>query len=321
MQNAQWTMHNGKGVMQNAEWKMQNGKWKIIALVSLSAMILLAACGGETATPIPPTPLAPTDAPTAMPALPTATRAAQASGICAAGGAATFVQEIILTTNTQGDAFTPVDEVEEYEPTQQTFHAVAKLANAPANAKLRVVWYLVQAEGYKPNSKIDENELSVADGGTRNVDFTLKSTSDKWPEGSYCVEIYAEGNLALSKNFRVGGVALPSSAGADVVKQIVLAESTNPNTFEPINPTTKFKANAPLIHVALQLEKAPANTLFRARWYPPGQEPLNFDLKTDGTRWLDFQLTPAPDGFPTGEYKVEIYVNEKLADTKTFSVE
>lgn len=294
----------------------------VVALVLTSAFLVLAGCGADaTPTPAPPTPLAPTDAPTATTVRPTATLAAAAAEICAQGTAPAYLKEIILTTDTKGEGFTPVDTVTEFQPSQATFHAVAVLEKAPANIKLAAAWYLVRAEGYASGTKIDEKELTVNDGGTRNVDFTLKTSQDRWPPGDYCVEIYAEGNLALSRTFKVTGDTTPSNASGGVVKQVVLAEDSKPETFEPVNPTTTFKSNAPFIHATVQVQDAPANTQFRARWYPPGQDPLDFDLKTDGTRWLDFRLTPAPNGFPAGDYKVEIYVNEQLADTKTFTVE
>lgn len=292
-----------------------------IALVGLSAFLLLAACGGETATQTPPETLAPTAAPTGTTAPPTATLAAQANGICAAGTLPAYVTDVVLAKDTKGDNFEPVDVTEVYEPTQTTFHAVASLANAPQNLKMHAVWYLVKAKGYNSNTKIDENDLNVEQGGTRNLDFTLATTQKTWPPGSYCVEIYAEGNLALSKTFTVSGSDALSTADVSVVKQVVLAEDADPTTFKPINPTTTFKAGAAFIHATVEAGDAPVNTVFRARWYPPGQDPLDFDLTTDGLRWLDFRLTPTPTGFPTGDYKVEIYVNDKLADTKTFTVE
>lgn len=298
---------------------------KFSALVLLSAFLVLAGCDGGTTPADPtPTPLVVPQAtlvpPTATPP-PTATLSAQVSGICGEGQTPPYLKEIILTTDTQGDTFTPVDSVTEFEPTQGTFHAVVVLDGAPKNLKLAAAWYLVRGEGYKPGTQIDQKELVVDTGGTRNVDFTLRTTQDRWPPGDYCVEVRAEGSLALSKTFKVGSDSTPSNAGADVVKQIVLAEDSKPETFEPINPTTQFKSNAPFIHATIQVVSAPVNTRFRARWYPPAQEPLNFDLKTNGTRWLDFRLTPAPQGFPAGEYEVEIYVNDKLVDTKTFTVE
>lgn len=301
-------------------------KTLFLALMLAGASLVLAACGAmaPSADSTPTPPLAPTVEPTAVstPVAATNTASAPIAAICQSATIPDYLREVVLAKDAQGADYTPVNVTNEFAPDQQTFHAVATLQNAPANTKLRAVWYLVSAQNFKSNSKIDENELTVAEGGSRNIDFTLKSAGTNWPSGSYCVEIYVNGALALSKTFAVvGGSASPPAASGNPVKQVVLAQDTQPQTFEPVNPTTTFKKDSPFIHAAVQIESAPTNTNLRARWYPPGQDPLNFDLTTDGSRWLDFRLTPAPDGFPTGDYKVEIYVGDKLVDTKTFTVQ
>ncbi len=295
-------------------------KKTILALVLTSVFIfLLAACGGD-ATPAPTA--APTSAPTVAPTATTIVLGeptAQTTDVCAPGSQPAFISDVVLAQDTQGANYEPVNVTETFDPSQATLHAVVTLENAPKNLQLGATWHLVQAPGYKPQ-KIDATELAVADGGSRNVDFTLKGAQPAWPPGEYCVEIYANGVLARSKPFTVA--ASGSNAGAEAVADIVLAESVKPNTFEPVNPTDTFAKNAEAIHAVVKIQDAPANTSLSAKWFPPTQEPLEFNLPpVDGTRWLDFRLTPPPDGFPAGAYKVEIYVNQKLVDTKTFTVQ
>lgn len=294
----------------------------IPALAFTSAFIfLLAACGGGTPAQVPTAPPTATLAPASTSNPKTPTLAAIDSDICAPGNQPDFIQQVVLAKDTQGANFEPVDVTEAYEPNQATLHAVVTLKNAPKNLQLGSVWYLMQASGYKPQ-KIEGNNLEVAAGGSRNVDFTLKGTQSAWPVGSYCVEIYANGKLAASKPFSVVTGSSTTSAGIQVVQDIVLAEGAKPDTFEPVNPTNTFKKDAGAIHATVKIQDAPASTVISAKWYPPDQEPLEFNLPpVDGTRWLDFRLTPTPDGFPGGEYKVEIFVNETLVDTKTFTVQ
>ena len=293
-----------------------------IALILLSAFVFVTACGGAAIPPptdIPPAP--PTETPKPPTAIPNTEPNAQPDAICGAGEQPAYISEIVTAKNAQGENFEPVDITDAFDPAQNTFHTIVTLQDAPKNLELGSTWYLMQAQGYK-QQKIDTNTLKVPDGGSRNVDFTLKGTQPAWPVGTYCVEIYAGGKLAASKQFTVVASSAASNAGPEIITDIVLAENVKAETFEPVNPTTKFKKDAEAIHAAVKIKDAPANTMFRAKWYAPNQEPLEFNLPpVDGTRWLDFRVTPAPDGFPAGEYKVEIYVNEKLADTKTFTVQ
>lgn len=301
----------------------------VTALVVLSAFVLFVACGGEEPTETPPT-TEPTSAPTGAQtagaiietaSAATATPTPQSAEICGPGTQPAYITNVVMAQDAQGDNYDPVDITDEFLPTQETFHVIITLENAPTNLELGSTWYLVQAEGYTPNSQVDKNDLKVVEGGSRNVDFTLSTVQNTWPPGTYCVEIYAEGNLTLSKTFTVVENTTPSNATASVLRQVVLAQDVDPASFQPINPTSTFQSNAPFIHATAELRDAPANTRMRARWYPPGQDSLDFDLETDGTRWVDFRLTPTPDGFPTGDYRVEIYVNDELADTKFFVVE
>ncbi len=293
-----------------------------IALATLSALVLCAACGGETSTAIPATRPAATDTPTTIAAsAKTPTLAAIASDVCAPGETPPFITQVVLAKDAQGANFEPIEITENFKATQETLHAVVTLQDAPDNLQLGATWRLMQAVGYTPQ-QIDANTLQITDGGSRNVDFTLKGTQPAWPVGAYCVEIYVDGKLAVSKPFHVIASSASPNADARVVTDIVLATDAKPVTFEPVNPTNLFTKNAEAIHAVVKIQDAPANTLLRAQWYPPNQEPLEFKLPpVDGTRWLDFRLTPTPDGFPPGEYKVEIYVNDQLVDTKTFTVQ
>ncbi len=303
-------------------------KRNALALLLLSALTLglLAACGGAdpTATPVPTA--APTDVPTTAPtnAPATATTAvndAQAPAICGKGITPDFIKQVVLAKDVSGANFDPVDITAQYTSDQKIFHAITTLENAPNNTTLRAIWYLVNAAGYAPNSKIAATEMSNSDGGSHTVDLQLKPKGEKWPIGAYCVEIYVDNTLALSKTFNVVGGNATVPPNDNPIKQVVLAKDIKPDTFEPINPTTTFKTNATFIHATVQIAHAAPNTVFKARWYPPTQGPTDFEVSVDGTRWVDFRLTPGSNGFPAGDYKVEIYANDKLLQTETFKVQ
>lgn len=292
-----------------------------LALALLSAFIVFVACGVEAPTDVPPADTTPGAViPTVGSARATATPGPQTSDICGPGVAPDYLKSVVLATATDQE-FAPVDVVEEFEPTQKALHAVVTLENAPQDLALGAQWYVLQAEGIIPNSKLDDTQLRIPASPERNVDFSISTPEVTWPSGTYCVEIYAEGNLAFSKVFTVTPNTTPSNATAAVLKQVVLATDIDPGTFAPINPTNTFPSDGPLIHATVELVEAPANTRLRSRWYPPGNEPLEFHLTGNGSGWFDFQLLPSADGFPTGDYKVEIYVNDRLAETKTFVVE
>lgn len=81
----------------------------------------------------------------------------------------------------------------------QTFYAIAKLANAPDDTKVKAVWYAVAAEGADPNTLLDSAELV---SGDQTLTFKL-SNNQSWPVGTYKVELYLNDKLDRTLDFAV----------------------------------------------------------------------------------------------------------------------
>jgi hypothetical protein len=294
-------------------------------------LILLAGCGSaRTTTPAPNVRAtrAPTRQLTLAPNARGGTRvpndstgaptpSTSTTGICAQGHAPAFIQDVVLAKNVVADQLIPDEVSDTFAPTQSKFHAVVLLKDAPANTILKAVWYVVNAKGFTANSQIDAAEQRATD--SLNVDFTLSPQSGAWPLGNYCVEIYANNALALSKQFRVEGAIATTD---DVIVEVSFAQEVDPDTFAPVNPTRIFTTDATVMHCIVQIQDAPLNTKFRARWIlPDGSAPKEWTTTAQGSRRLDLTLTPGNQPFPRGDYKVEIYVNDKLDRTATLRVE
>lgn len=291
------------------------------ALLLMGALVLLAvtACGGNPAvsttstTPEPPSIVTITETP--PPQGTSNTGGPLPAKICDTANQPAFLKQVVFANAVSGPSYQPVGIVQDFDAKQETFHAVASLDTAPDPTNFRAAWYLIDARGYKPNARIDETEQSI--GGTRNIDFTLKSKTGSWPVGTYCFELYANENLAFSKIFQVVGTPIVSNSP---VVGVTLAADTQPNTFEPVNPSHSFKTDSPPIHAVVQVQDAAPNTNFKAKWILPAGNPQEFVLTTEGSRRLDFRLTPGPKGFAAGAYKVEIYVNNTLVQTEEFDI-
>lgn len=113
---------------------------------------------------------------------------------------------------------------------------------------------------------------------------------------------------------------------AGVVESVTLARSTTGNDKSPVDPTNVFSASD-VIHAVVHLNHAPANTKVTATWYvvnvgsaaDPNSQIDTTDITTDGSRNVDFSLSPQP-AWPLGSYKVEIALNGQLIKTLEYSV-
>ena len=122
-------------------------------------------------------PAAPTEEPTYLPLVPTATTGASGQAI---------IDSIVLAHDTQGADKSPVNPGTVFS-TKDVIHAVVHLTDAPANTKVTAAWFVVDVGGAAaPNTQIDTKDVST--DGTRYVDFTLAPVS-AWPAGSYKVVI------------------------------------------------------------------------------------------------------------------------------------
>jgi len=86
---------------------------------------------------------------------------------------------------------------------------------------------------------------------------------------------------------------------------------------EPVNKTTDFSGDDPVIHCVVQLANAPSDTKVRARWVGVKAEGLKENellAETDidagsSKNIIDFTLKPAEGGLPPGDYKVDLYID------------
>jgi hypothetical protein len=111
-----------------------------------------------------------------------------------------------------------------------------------------------------------------------------------------------------------------------LITKVTMAEDAAGDKKDPVNPTKVF-ANDATIHAVVAISNVPNNTTFKATWYAndtQGAADCNtkiddFSMTTNGSRNIDFQLKPTST-WPTGTYRVEIYVNKTLDTIVNYSV-
>lgn len=124
--------------------------------------------------------------------------ATTAGGATATGGPIT----VTLARNVTDD-FEPVQPTTTFQPSAETFQVAFKANGAPAGARLRSVWTMVDVgSAAAPNTEIDQTGLTLERGNESGV-FRLRRSSQPWPVGSYKVDFYLNDQLVLTMPFRV----------------------------------------------------------------------------------------------------------------------
>ena len=133
-----------------------------------------------------------------------------------------------------------------------------------------------------------------------------------------------EANVPSSGN--CAPVTLPTETKSGYVEKITIAKDVEGEEKNPVGPTKVYGEND-VFHAVVAIIDAPADTVFKAVWYATdvGKDADcnthidETELTTDGTRNLDFNLTPS-QAWPVGAYRVEIFVNNTLEKVVKFSV-
>ncbi len=113
---------------------------------------------------------------------------------------------------------------------------------------------------------------------------------------------------------------------SSLIEKVTLAQNVEDETMAPLNPVESF-GTSDIFHAVLSIKDAPANTVFKSAWYAQDVGTASAcntlidsnELTTDGTRNVDFNLTPE-SAWPVGTYRVELFVNGELASMQIFSV-
>jgi len=99
--------------------------------------------------------------------------------------------------------------------------------------------------------------------------------------------------------------------------------------FRPLNVTNTFATDTPVIYCSVKLSNAPDDTEIKADWiYITGGAVGLTDYLIDsviltagGTQYLSESLTSPDEGWPSGDYKIVMYINGKEELTVPFSVQ
>ncbi|MET0101330.1 MAG: clostripain-related cysteine peptidase [Sedimenticola sp.] len=119
-----------------------------------------------------------------------------------------------------------------------------------------------------------------------------------------------------------------TTAMAVQVTSLVTSESVSEADLVALNPTSSFNSNTPEIHALAVLQQAEPGTRVKGTWISvdaiatPNYEIASkeFTLDKPGQARLHFALSRPDNGWPAGNYRLYLYINDQLAGAAPFSV-
>lgn len=118
------------------------------------------------------------------------------------------------------------------------------------------------------------------------------------------------------------------SGGPPGITNAVMAKSTKADSKDAVDVTTAFPADQAVFHAVVTISNLPTGSKVKTVWTvvvagdaaPPNTEITQTEIAADGSRNLDFTLTPNNGKLPPGKYKADIYLDGKLDRTLEFTV-
>lgn len=114
------------------------------------------------------------------------------------------------------------------------------------------------------------------------------------------------------------------------ITQAVLAKDITGDNFEPVDPTSTFPTDQPVINLVVTVANAPSETKVKTVWTavdvgeaaPANTKIDEAELAMDASGNAHFTLSlPNSGAWPVGKYKVEIYLNDKLDRALEYAIE
>lgn len=102
-----------------------------------------------------------------------------------------------------------------------------------------------------------------------------------------------------------------------------MASKIDTSTMKAITLSGTFSPQTEVIYVTAILQNAPSDTVITATWHyvTKNVEIATVDItSTETNQYISFSMSKPTNGFPTGDYKVDLYIDAKLAKTLEFNV-
>lgn len=214
--------------------------------------------------------------------------------------------EDAIMTNSIDDNGMPGDQVVSYTADAPMLYASAKLHNAPDNTKIRVVWSYLTGD-----QLIDEITLDSGDIADRYI-YSSFAPSDLLPEGNYQVAFYVEDREEPDATVMFVVVPATVAAATDgAYLEDTHMTSNIDDTGMPVDSITTVPSTGTW-YVSSILRNTQADTILTYVWYDTnGNVVDSFNLDPQGATDVyifgSFQLASTA---PSGQYRVEIYIND-----------
>ncbi len=237
------------------------------------------------------------------------------------------IVNVVMTTGVQEPDNLPLDNVSVFASDIPVIYAVVSAKNSAPNTVISVRWIAVNAQDTPTDALLATSQIQVE--GDVNIAFSLsRDETALWAPGAYRLQVSEDGEIdgTLDFTIRDGGASAPSSPEARVTNVITFSKTDASG--KPIDthgefPPGTFTLGAQVFVVSTAEVEA------KAVWYtgvvegwPPDTKLFEATARaTNQPNGIPFTIErTSGEAFPAGRYKLEVYLDNALANTTVFHV-
>jgi hypothetical protein len=225
---------------------------------------------------------------------------------CGIGGPPS-ISDITLAKKLDADQ-KPVDTTTTFGPQDQINLSIQAL-NMEKGARVKAVFMYGEEQ-------LDDVEITLDDGGSRYVGFTLPAPESGWPGGDgYQIDLFLNDEPKGSATYTIDGPSPNPRVAAVTLTHKLDNEDRATDKVTTFAPEDDFYAS---VEVA-DLKKGQQ---VEGRWYQSTKliDSASADIENfTRERFVSFSLKSRED-FPPGDYRLEIMIDGKLAKSTRFTV-
>jgi len=216
---------------------------------------------------------------------------------CSMAVKAPAISEPTLAKIVDKNTSKPIQSSKKFNQSDLAIYFSIKITDFPDNTKLKAIWKRL-SDGRQISSEITTK-------GTGYEVFTLKRGDSLFPPGQYEVAVTA---LVDTQNLVAKG-AFEISADdklTHLLNPVTSKSVDNQEKLNPVNVTSEFAQNDPVIYFVVQTKDIPKDTSVSCLWvHTESGESLSHELLAEGSRSIAFSLKPDNgQKLPPGKYIV-----------------
>jgi hypothetical protein len=240
------------------------------------------------------------------------------------------IETVTTCTKVAKSGLEAVDVRSEFDSQTPEVHAVVNIKEVKAGDKLTASWMFLDS-AQTPNFLMDSSDVVFDRDGNATVHFMVSKPQTGWPLGKYKLDLYWEGAVIASAPFSVKAAAGAEAAQpvAPKVESLVLCEGVAGPDSQPTKVSNKFNPLTPEIHAVATIEGVRPGNKVKGVWVSVNALPVaNFEMNSSeivlnkgGTDKIHFQISRPQNQWRKGQYKLDLYIDGKMAGSAPFTIE